>query len=95
MTTKKKTKPIFPIFDRGSDYQVSTDWLTAEIDRMSIHSILHFIRGSREMNKDLMRLVIYRLWDKDPRFDDNGNDISKEFWTAENLFGKEFKDVLD
>ena len=95
MTTKKKTRPHLPIFDRGSDYQVSTDWLTAEIDRMSIHSILHFIRGYREMNKDLMRLVIYRLWDKDPRTDENGKDITKEFWTAENLFGKEFKDVLD
>ena len=95
MTTKKKTKPNFPIFDRGSDYQVSTDWLTAEIDRMSIHSIIHFTAGSREMTTNFMRLVIYRLWDKDPRFDDNGNDISREFWTAENLFGKEFKDVLD
>ena len=94
MTTKKKTRPHLPIFDRGSDYQVSMDWLVKEMG-ISIHSINHFTAGSREMTTNFMRLVIYRLWDKDPRFDDNGNDISREFWTGENLFGKEFKDVLD
>ena len=94
MTTKKKTKPNFPIFDRGSEFHVSTDWLIDQCE-VSVHSIIHFTAGSREMTTNFMRLVIYRLWDKDPRFDDNGNDISREFWTAENLFGKEFKDVLD
>ena len=91
--TKMKTKQKLPLFDEKSLYYIGIGDVLNNT-RYSPETISRVESGDRKPSTNFIENVTLNLRVKNTKYDEDGIDITNEFYTSKNLFGEEYADIV-